>query len=159
MTARSRDAARLAYALQQHLDSHVTVAWHPDRSVWAVEWCDGPGVDEMRSLVGRLAGPAIDLQALRYDHITGGSRAWAVQLVRYVRAGGKLVPLEPHQPGRSFTGRAPGYHAKAAFEAEHIDQPWADRPLDDEEEALAQALIRATRGDRFTMWNLLADGT
>ena len=161
MTARSRDAARLAHLLHQHLDRHVTIAWYPDRSVWSVEWCDGPGVEEMASLVGELAGPALDLQALRYDHSTGGSRAWAVQLVRHLRAGGELLALEPHTPGQSFArgSPTPAETAHLHFKLDHIDQPWADRPLDDEEEALAEALIRATRGDEFTMWNLLADGT
>ena len=41
------------------------------------------------------------------------------------------------------------------FELEHVEQPWADRPVDDEEQRLADALLRTTPipGE---MWELLA---
>ena len=47
----------------------------------------------MRQLVGELAhqAPALDVEALSFDRIPDSPRAWAVQLVRHVRAGGELA--------------------------------------------------------------------
>jgi hypothetical protein len=159
MTARSRDARRLTYLLSQRTGRHIGVNWDASRSVWSVEWNNGPGVEEMRQLVGELAHqvPGVDVEALRFARIPDSPRAWAVQLVRHVRAGGKLLPLEPLSArlglGWGQTTRAED--ARMRFELEHVEQPWADRPVDDEEQRLADALLRATPipGD---MWELLA---
>jgi len=159
VTARSRDARRLTYLLSQRAGRHVGVNWDPSRSVWSVEWNNGPGVEEMRQLVGELAhqAPALDVEALRFDRIPGSPRAWAVQLVRHVRAGGELLPLEP-LPARLGLGWGRTTRAEDArmrFELEHVEQPWADRPVDDEEQRLADVLLRATANE-WEMWQLLA---
>jgi len=159
VTARSRDARRLTYLLSQRAGRHVGVNWDPSGSVWSVQWNNGPGVEEMRQLAGEFAhqAPALDVEALRFDRIPGSPRAWAVQLVRHVRAGGELLPLEP-LPARLGLGWGRTTRAEDArmrFELEHVEQPWADRPVDDEEQRLADVLLRATANE-WEMWQLLA---
>ena len=157
MTARSRDARRLAYLLSERTGRHVGVNWDPSRSVWSVEWSSGPEVEEVRQLVGELAhqAPALDVEALRFDRIPDSPRAWAVQLVRHVRAGGELLPLEPYGPGRHPDIVPPGREAMLRFGWDRVEQPWADRPADDEENRLADALIRLAPSE-WRMWELLA---
>jgi len=78
-----------------------------------------------------------------------------------MRAGGELLPLEP-LPARLAAGgwgarTTPAEDARRRFELEHVEQPWADRPADDEGQRLADALLRAT-ANHWEMWELLAAG-
>jgi len=77
--------------------------------------------------------------------------------VRHVRAGGKLLALEPlpARLARGFGRATPAEDARRRFELEHVDRPWADRAADDEEQRLADALVRATSSD-WSIWDLLA---
>jgi hypothetical protein len=91
VTARSRQAARLAYKIEQRARLRgVECIWmgggsHPTYSGWQLRWTDGPTADEMRTLVAELADhvPALDLGELRYSR-SHTDLADAAALLRYL---------------------------------------------------------------------------
>jgi hypothetical protein len=111
----------------------------------------------MEALVGEFARQVPDVvEGLRFYRSAGGAGAWAVQLVRHVRAGGELLPVG-NDPARLVTGApaTPAETARLRFEREHVEQPWADRPVDAEEGRLAEALMRLAPNE-WEMWDMLA---
>jgi hypothetical protein len=91
VSARSRQAAQLAYFLEQRAGLHrVECVWMgagTDRaySGWQLQWIDGPTPQEMRGLVAQLAdqAPALGTADLRYSR-GRTDLAEAAALLRYL---------------------------------------------------------------------------
>lgn len=129
--SRTRDARRLENLLTQRAGVPVSVTWDQPSSTsrgrrwcWCVEWMNGPTVDQVREWARDVG--TLDVEALSlYRHLS--ARAWAVNLVRHVAAGGGL--------GEPFAFR---YELEDRMRA--MSAP--DAPIDDREAARAEALMR-----------------
>jgi hypothetical protein len=151
MSRRSRDAWRLSRLLEQRAGCRVEVRWGSDGRPWAwwVAWIDGPTEGQMRSLAAELAGEVRSLDVGTLIFWRGlFRRAWAVQLVRYVSAGGDLRDFE-------VAMLAPGL-ARERFRQQVLDTtPHPARAADTEEGKLAEALTRLAEPYEERLWELM----
>lgn len=150
MSKGSQDARRLERLLEARAGHRLGVRRDADHRGWRwwVSWSDGPIEASMRGWVGELADqvPALDVDQLVYAHNLS-RQAWAVQLVRWVAAGGEL--------------RAdPGYLTWQLTDLRQEFLAVADpaRPVDADEEERAEALLRlAGEGWEERMAEILRD--
>jgi hypothetical protein len=112
----------------------VSVTWDQPSSTsrgrrwcWCVEWQDGPTIEQVKAWTQDIG--ALDVEALYLTrHLS--ARAWAVNLVRHVSAGG------------TFSNR---YGARCEVLDRMMAMPFPDVAADDREAARAGALLRLAR--------------
>jgi hypothetical protein len=145
--SRTRDARRLADLLSQRAGVAVSVTWDQPSSTsrgrrwcWCVEWQDGPTIEQVKAWAQDMG--ALDVEALSlYRHLS--ARAWAVNLVRHVSAGG------------SFENR---YGARYEVLDRMMAMPSPDVAADDREAARAEALLRLARHPIVVHGRTVLDG-